>query len=238
MSQTYQTIQMPSPEVTEQRLVRMQSMAGILFFTFLALHLSNLPLALFGPRAFNDYQALLRIFYQQPVVELVFVLGPIVVHLVAGVWLIFLRRAKRKGVVRPLKSRLHSWAGIFLMLVIVGHVIAVRGPSFFYDVFPLFEGLSFSLWYFPAYFYPYYFLLALAGLYHGLFGLMIVLNRIGITKKRIRVPVLSYYVGAIIIVASLLALDGSFFTVPPQTESEFGILYAEGLNLDINSPWK
>ena len=138
---------------------------------------------------------------------------------------------------RSLRARLHTWAGVFLLLVIVGHVIAVRGPSLFYGVFPEFEGVSFSLWYFPVFFYPYYFLLAVAGFYHGSGGMMMLLRRFGILRMRqLPSPVIGLVAAAFL--TSLLAFDGRLFEVPNQAEDDFGKLYAEILELDINSPWK
>ena len=65
---------------------------------------------------------------------------------------------------------LHRYAGFFLLVFIGGHIVAVRGASWFYDVYPGFEGLAFSIAAVPGYFYPYYFLLAVAGFYHGING--------------------------------------------------------------------
>ena len=64
------------------------------------------------------------------------------------------------------------------MLVMAGHIAAVRGPSWLLDIYPGFLGLSFSVE-----FAPYYFLLALAGFYHGLNGLGIGLSRLGISMR-------------------------------------------------------
>ena len=79
----------------EQGLVRSQAVAGALFFLFLLLHLSNILLAPLGVEVFNGYQRSVRAVYQYPVIELVIVLIPIVVHAVAGVSLYFLRRGKK-----------------------------------------------------------------------------------------------------------------------------------------------
>lgn len=117
----------------EQGLVRSQAVAGALFFLFLLLHLSNILLAPLGAEVFNEYQRTVRALYQYPVIELVIVMIPIVVHAVAGVSLYFLRRGKKA--VRSLRARLHTWAGVFLLLVIVGHVIAVRGGLPFFMAF-------------------------------------------------------------------------------------------------------
>ena len=219
----------------ERGLIRAQAVAGALFFIFLLLHLSNILLAPLGPEVFNGYQRGVRAIYQYPVMEFLIVLMPIVVHGVAGVSLHFLRTQKNAR--RPLRARLHTWAGVFLLLVIAGHVIAVRGPSFFFGVFPEFEGVSFSLWYFPAFFYPYYLLLAVAGFFHGSGGMMMLLHRLGIVRRR-QLPSRLVGLVAVAFLISLLAFDGRLFDVPNPSESDFGKLYAEIVGLDINSPWK
>ncbi len=220
----------------ESRLIRAQALAGSLFLIFLGLHLVNLWLAPFGVAVFDGYQGVVRVFYQHPIVETLLVILPVVVHAVAGIWLFVIRRNRGRGK-RSRRATLHSLAGLFLLIFIVGHVLAVRGSSFFFDVFPEFAGLSFSLWYFPAYFYPYYFLLALAGFYHGSHGLLTLLRRAGTTRRAfVPAPVLA--AGAVWILVSLLAIDGRFFDVPGRTDNAFGRLAAELTGLDITEPWK
>jgi succinate dehydrogenase/fumarate reductase cytochrome b subunit len=163
------------PSSTEIKLVRAQAIGGVLFTVFLVLHISNTLLAPLGPEIYNDYQRTIRQFYQQPVFEIIFVLGPLVAHVIAGIWLYVLRKKWRRTIALP--YRIQSWAGLFLLLVVFGHVIATRGVSFWFGTFPEFEGISFSLWWVPSYFYPYYFLLFMAGLYHGTMGLTVLLKR-------------------------------------------------------------
>ena len=217
----------------ERTLRRAQAVAGALFALFVLLHLSNIAIAPFGIEAFNSYQRTIRQFYQYPLVELGIVILPLTVHMIAGIWLILLRHGHR--VKRPLRARLHSWAGGFLMLVIVGHILAVRGSSFFYDVFAEFQGLSFSLWYFPAYFYPYYFLLALAGFYHATGGLLRFAAMRGLRMSP-RTHGWITLVAAAWIVISLAALGGWLFDTGDVAAHPFATLLGDLSGMDPRTP--
>lgn len=216
----------------EPVLKRVQAFAGTLFAVFVLLHLSNIFIAPFGAAAFNEYQSVLRMYYQTPLIEVLLVLGPLVVHMIAGAWLACIR-AKRGP--RPLTQRIHTWAGVFLFAVVFGHVLAVRGPSYFYGISPEFEGLSFSLWYFPAYFYPYYLLLALAGFYHATNGLRLMAARRGFIVSARTHAGFSLFISAWIVV-SLLALGGVLFEVPVPTDNPFAQLISDLTGIDPNQP--
>jgi hypothetical protein len=113
-----------------------------------------------GPGQYDAYQDALRPIYQHPVVELLGLGLPLLVHAAAAItrWKLFGVRFKQ----RSLRARLHFVTGVFLFLVITGHVIAPRGPSFVLDFNPGAAGLAFSLWWKPLVFYPYYVLFVLS----------------------------------------------------------------------------
>ncbi len=212
-------------------LRRVQAVAGATFSVFVLVHLANILLAPLGPATFNGVQAALRQVYQQPVIEIVFVMLPLLVHLVASVWRLI--RSRRRS--RPLRARLHLWAGLFLVIFIFGHIAAVRGPSLLVGVYPGFEGLAFSLWFAPWYFYPYYFLLALAGFYHATFGLLTLARRRGMA-----VP-LSWHgpvtlAVAVLILLSLLSLGGILVDVGDPTDNDFARLAERLLGTRFDSP--
>jgi succinate dehydrogenase/fumarate reductase cytochrome b subunit len=187
-----------------------------------------------GIEAFNAYQQSIRSFYQHPLIELVIVIGPILAHAIAGIWL-FVPRRKQPQRQRPLLSRLHSWAGCFLLLFILGHIAAVRGPSFFADVFPEFEGVAFSLWYLPYYFYPYYFLLALAGFYHATNGLRTIAARNGIAISR-SIQINATVIAAIWIAVSLLSFGGVLVPVENPADNDFARLLGSIWDADPTTP--
>ncbi len=136
---------------SERRLARVQAVSGLLFLAFVAVHLVNLMLAARSPAAYNGFQRALRPLYQFPPLELGLVAAPLLVHVVAGV-----RRLRRGPAPRGWRARLHRWSGVFLLVVLFGHIAAVRGSSLVFGVYPEFEGLVLSLWLAPRVFYPYY----------------------------------------------------------------------------------
>lgn len=223
----------PVKNTLEKRLGLVQAVAGATFAIFVLLHLSNIALAPFGMETFNQYQQAIRTFYQYPAVELLIVILPLAAHAMAGIILFIVRR--KTNTKRPAMARAHTWAGCFLLVFIVGHIVAVRGSSFFYDVYPEFEGLAFSLWYFPAYFYPYYFLLALAGFYHATNGLRMLAAKQGLaisasTQRSVTA------LAACWIAISLAALGGLLFDVGDPASHGFAQLLAEVFGADPRQP--
>ncbi len=209
-------------------LKKLQATTGVIFAGFLALHLINTWLAATGPATYDTVQGLLRTLYQFVAVEAL-LLAALTVHVVVGIMRI-VQEPKR---VLSLRSRMHRYAGLFLAFVVAGHVLAVRGPSWFFDVYPGFAGLAFSLEFLPGYFYPYYFLLGLAGFYHGLNGLSIATGRLGW-----RVPVTPRLLAAttavagVLMVAALLGLGGQLFDVGEPSNSAFAHLARDILGVE------
>ena len=133
-----------------------------------------------------------------------------------------------------LKYRVQSWAGFFLLFVVFGHALATRGISFFYGVVPGFEGVSFSLWWVPAYFYPYYFLLFIAGLYHATMGISGLLKRRGF-KQAARLPVVVSALGAIGVSLALLGFGGVLFEIDDPRDNDYARQYSELMDIDLQT---
>lgn len=201
-------------------LKQIQAATGLLFAVFLGLHLVNTWLAMLGPAAYDGLQSVLRGFYQFAPFEAL-LLAALAVHLAVGLLRIF---SEPKRMLNR-RARWHRYAGLFLMLFIGGHILAVRGSSWFYDIYPGFAGLAFSIDAVPGYFYPYYFLLAVAGLYHGLNGAFIALGRLGVTAT-LNTPALARVTlaGAALTLMALGGLGGWYYDVGNVSESEFAVL--------------
>ena len=212
-------------------LRRIQAATGLVFFVFLTIHLANMWLAALGPAVYDGFQGVARVLYQWVAVEVV-LLTAILVHAVVGVARI-IREPRRELSTR---ARLHRYAGFFLLLVIGGHVLAVRGASWFFDVYPGFHGLAFSLDYLPGYFYPYYLVLGLAGFYHGCNGVGIALKRLGWMRDvrwlRDRALALVSACAGLGFVAALLGLGGLLFEITDPYQSAFAALALDLLGAD------
>ena len=201
-------------------LKSIQAVTGLTFAAFLSLHLANTWLASLGPGVYDGVQGALRVLYQFAPFEAL-LLAALAVHVLSGV-LRILTEPKRTLSTR---ARWHRYAGFFLLVVIGGHIFAVRGASWFYGIYPGFDGLAFSISAVPGYFYPYYFLLAVAGLFHGLNGAAIALTRLGrpvqlgqATLQRATAA------GALLTVLALGGFGGWYYDVGDVRSSEFAVL--------------
>lgn len=200
---------------------KIQAASGMLFAAFLAAHLINTWVAVAGPGAYAALQRVLSFGYQAPVLEWL-ILAAVLVH--AGCAVIRWRRESRG--MRPWRTRLHRYAGIFMVVFIAGHVTAVRFLPAIFGIRPRFEGVAFSLELLPGYFYPYYLLLGLAGAYHGLNGLAIAAARLG---RPVSLPRTWLYAGAgaagVLTLVALLAFGGVLFDVADPWQSDFARLH-------------
>ena len=161
-------------KTSELKWMKAQALSGAVFGVFLFVHLCNQMVASLGPSSYDGLQGTLRKGYQAPVLEVVLVLAPLLVHVVTAIARMLSRRGSARTPV-SWRVRLLRWSGYFLLLVFIGHVTATRGASFFFDTFPGFAGLAFTFKWVPAYFWPYYLLLALTGWYHLMHGLSVAL---------------------------------------------------------------
>ena len=218
-------------------LKQLQAGTGLLFAVFVAAHLANTWLAALGPGAYDGVQAALRGVYQLMPVEAL-LLAALLVHIVVGI----MRIVSEPKRTLTLRSKLHRYAGFFLMLVIGGHVLAVRGPSWFFDVYPGFAGLAFSIDFLPGYFYPYYFLLGMAGFYHALNGAGIAVGRLGwrpgplgLTARGL--AMVSGFAGLAMLLA-LLGFGGVLFDVGDVGTSGFAQLARDlfGISASVHAP--
>ncbi|MFT4582064.1 MAG: succinate dehydrogenase/fumarate reductase cytochrome b subunit [Gammaproteobacteria bacterium] len=145
----------------DPRWQRIQAITGLIFALFVFPHLANTTLAVVGPSAYNAFQETARAIYQPPFVEILLLGAILPIPIFAGFRRARIRRAQG-GMSSSITQRWHRWAGWFLVFVIYMHAAAVRLPSLLYDVWPRFAGVALAIEWVPAWFYPYYFLLALA----------------------------------------------------------------------------
>ena len=221
----------------ERRWARTQAVSGLVFLTFAGLHLTNQMLATAGPDVYNAFQRVVRLLYQHPLIELSVVAGALSVHVVAGVRRMLLRGVRGRG--GSARMRLHRLTGYFLLLVIFGHVAAVRGPSLILGIFPEFEGVAFSLWWMPGYFYVYYSLLAFTGLYHGANGTLLALQALGLRSGPAVVRGWPFWipVGAAtgLLVLGILGFGGRLFEIANPTTNEYAGMWHEHFGVDLGS---
>jgi succinate dehydrogenase/fumarate reductase cytochrome b subunit len=207
-------------------LARSQAVTGLLFLLFMALHLTNQILAAYSVGAYNAYQRAMQPVYQFPLLEIGLVMGPLILHIAIALARMRLRRGRPRRV--EWRAQLHRYSGLYLLLVIFGHIAATRGPSFFAGIYPGFEGVSFSLWFAPYFFYPYYVLFVLAALYHGANGTYTALRILGV-----RVPLVlrtgwlfwtPIALGAAFAVVGILGQGGWLYPISNPADNDYGRL--------------
>jgi succinate dehydrogenase/fumarate reductase cytochrome b subunit len=217
---------------TAARWARLQAISGLAFSIFLLMHLANTLAALRGPAAYDGLQRVLRLYYQNPLVEILGIAVALTVHVTASIVRIRMRRAGstpgEATATPPLRMRLHRYSAYYLLVFIVGHIGATRGPQLLYGIAPGFAGLSFTLTHYGFYFYPYYALLALAGLYHGVNGILLALGTLAVRVPPVLrkgpgfvTPIAIVGVGLLV---SLLALGGVLFPIANPEDNEFAQL--------------
>jgi succinate dehydrogenase/fumarate reductase cytochrome b subunit len=212
--------------VNNRALAQTQAVSGLLFSLFLLVHLTNTALAVIGPDLYDRFQAAARGVYQWPLLE-VGLIAALVVHVVTGILRI---RDRRGAKAKPsLRLRLHRYAAYYLAVFVFGHIAATRLPALLADAPPFFGGVSFSLHFLPWFFYPYYALLGIAGLYHAFYGIPVALGVLGV-----RVPPLirrgaGFWVpvglGAVIVVTALLGFGGALYEIHDPFDNDFARAY-------------
>lgn len=221
---------------TNHGLARIQAFSGLVFATFLVVHLGNTVAALFGQATYDTVQGLLRSYYQAGIIEIVLLMAA-VVHAGAGLLRWKRRPPARAGSRAPWHLRLHRWSGYYLMIAFAGHVLATRSPDWFYGTPVDFSFLAFSLDAWPVVFYPYYVGLFASGAYHLLHGSAVAVRVVGgraaggaaessartldaIARSRwVAIACLAVAVG------SVVAFGGRLFVVDTHRFAEYRALY-------------
>jgi succinate dehydrogenase/fumarate reductase cytochrome b subunit len=220
----------------DHRLVRIQAISGLVFAIFLSLHLVNVMASALGPGLYDAFQVRIRPLYQFPLVEVGVVIVALVIHVVAGVTRLRRRPRSRDWGRLPLRTRLHRLSAYFLLVFVLGHIAATRLPSLLDGPYVGFAGLSFTMWKLPGYFYPYYLLLGLTGLYHGSYGAYLALRALGV-----RLPSISRLsarawgplaVAAVLVVLGVLSFGGLLYPIDDPRQSAYGAWLMEQLGME------
>ena len=171
-------------------------------------------LAALGPAVFDAAQGQLRAVYQVAPIEVALVGAPLLLHIVTSVWRGVRRRRLGQPQPRAVRTRLQRYSAVVLLVFIVGHVVATRGASLVYEVWPGFDAIAFTMLWVPAYFFPYYALFAVAALYHLIHGLTVALPRLGVRRmgrlRDGRVVMGLAVVGGVLLLLGVAGFAGAF----------------------------
>ena len=156
----------------------------------------------------------MRAVYQVPPIEVARVGAPLLLHIVTSVWRVVRRRRLGQPQSRAVRTRLQRYSAVVLLVFIVGHVVATRGASLVYEVWPGFDAIAFTMLWVPAYFIPYYALFAVAALYHLIHGLTVALPRLGVRRmgrlRDGRVVMGLAVVGGVLLLLGVAGFAGAF----------------------------
>jgi succinate dehydrogenase/fumarate reductase cytochrome b subunit len=124
------------------RLKRLQAAAGLVFASYVLVHLGNAAAGLAGPGAAAAWLAQIRRVAGTPAGWLAWIVLPIAIHAAAAAAVILQERAMRRRAiealrrtrpgaaprfgVRALSARLHRWSGFALAPLLMIHVLAMR----------------------------------------------------------------------------------------------------------------
>jgi len=239
---------------TEDRLIKWQAGSGAVFGSFLSLHLANAVCANMGYETYNRVLGIFRLYYQNRLTEPI-LLGSGLVHMTISA-IRFNRRQQMNATLQkhanddytrpektnePLTSfskfvstlsplRLHRYAGLYLQVVIIGHVAATRLPYVLYGKLADFSLVAWSLKMWPFAFYPYYILLGSCGLYHLSFGIQQAAKVFDIKLPKAISPKKKLFwvgigVGAVALISAVLAFGGAYFEIPKERFVEHRRLY-------------
>lgn len=166
------------------KLGPIQAASGAIFALFLILHLATAASGLLGIKSYDSTLGLLRRIYRPHVaVELIVIGTSGSIHIACAIWQM-IRRRKIFALKGPLWMRAHRLSGYFLLLAIVGHVLATRvaptlatGPTATGKAD--FAFLAYATLAAPYFFWPYYVTLAVAGCLHLGLGLHLASRVLG-----------------------------------------------------------
>jgi len=183
--------------ISEPTLKKIQAGSGMVFSTFLSLHLTNTILSNNGQLFYDEIQRMFRTYYQNPIIEPV-ILVSLGVHLSSN-FLRFIRRKKNEKrlnnkleeakinnkpqIVQELNDnikasepvislKVNRLAGYVLSAFVGGHFAAARIAPLIVNDKADFSLISYTLDAWPYIFYPYYFVFSLSGVYHLAHGLV------------------------------------------------------------------
>lgn len=127
--------------------------SGLTITVFVALHLFNHLISIWGIDKHIEWMISLRLFYRNLFVEII-LLSAVVIQIVSGLKLFFV---SRKAVV-SMMDKLHVWSGLYLAFFLVIHVAAVMVGRFVLhlDTNFYFGAAGVNSFPFNLFFIPYY----------------------------------------------------------------------------------
>lgn len=106
--------------ISDRTLVKLQAISGLVFATFLVLHLFNTALATQGQSVYDFFMDAVRAYYQFPLIEITVIGFASLLHTYSSVTRGYRRQkaANAKGVFQSPSNRVrfHRYSGYFIFL--------------------------------------------------------------------------------------------------------------------------
>jgi len=210
-------------KMDETQLIKLQAGSGLIFSSFLGIHLANSFIANLGPLGYDEIKRLLRLYYQNPVIEIGLFSSLFVHQIVSGIRIY--RRLKQKKN-HPKHDHItaldiHRYAGLVIGTVVLVHVFFTRIPHLIFKDDSDFTLITFTLKTWPYFFYPYYIVFSISGLYHLMYGFFKALRVFGLHKITLSTNTFNilFSAGALTLFSAVLAFSGIYFPVPIEHEA-------------------
>jgi len=139
--------------------------SGLAFATFLFLHLINSISSHKGQAFYDTVQSKFRLYYQNPFVEIVIVLGSLLIHFLSNILLFYLRNVN-KIADSGSASKYQRYSGLVLTVIVGFHATFTRILPYLHGQIADFQTVSFTVEIFPIIFYPYYIFYGINAIYH------------------------------------------------------------------------
>ena len=138
---------------------RLHFFSGLTLSIFIALHLFNHLISIFGVAAHINFMEQLRLVYRHPIIEILLLVS-VLIQIITGVKFFF---SKRKGV-DGFYQKLQIWSGLYMAVFFLIHVGAVMGGRYILelDTNVYFGAAGLNTFPFNLFFIPYYGLAILA----------------------------------------------------------------------------
>ncbi|MGB5554955.1 MAG: hypothetical protein WBM83_09885 [Flavobacteriaceae bacterium] len=110
-------------------LKQIHYISGLTITVFVALHLFNHAISIYGPEAHIETMEVLRVFYRNIIVESLLLLA-VLVQIISGLKLFFDHRSRAS----TFFEKLHIWSGFYLAFFFLFHVGAVMAGRYLLEL--------------------------------------------------------------------------------------------------------
>jgi len=215
-------------------LKKLQAASGLTFATFLFLHLINSISSHKGQVFYDTVQSKFRLYYQNPFVEIVIVLGSLLIHSISNIILFYLRNVNKPALSSSSEGKYQRYTGLVLAVIVGFHATFTRILPYLHGQVSDFQSVSFTVEVLPILFYPYYIFYGINGIYHLSHGFLQSTQVLGLRNgnwvKETRSISFKIFIiiASLAIISAIMAFGGIYYSdinrsKYPEFRKEFGL---------------